>query len=200
MSSRINHIIQPRAFEFIRDRIGNILKEELDNQFNTYAVQEAKALVTIEGDKIVDSTEMATILVALNEGNLDSDHPGSSRGAMFFNIDCFCNAKSTDVADGAILASLKLQRLVGLVWAILSDEQYSTLGFAPPFIANRGVRKIKIGDPNEKDSLCSISARLIFEVTANETTELFVPRILEGYQTKIIIGTSTSGYFLNKTI
>lgn len=198
MSSKINHIIQPRAFEIIRDRIGEILTEELANQFTTYSVAEAKAVVTVEGDKIYDDAELSTIIVALNEDDFDSEHAGSARGQMQFNVDVFCRAKSTDAVDGAVRASFKLQRLAGLCYAILMDGHYLTLGFAPPFISNRSVKKLKLGDPSEKDSLCSIMGRITVIVTATETTELFTPTLIAGYHTTVTLG--NTGYLYNPTV
>jgi len=199
--SRINHVIQPRAFEFIRDRIGSILADELNEQFTTYNVQEAKALVTIEGDKVVDGTEMSTVLVALSKTPLDNEHAGEARGKHTFNIDCFSRAKTTDAVDGAVLASFKAQRLVGLCYAILKDAAYDTLGYTPGFIGNVSIPNIGVGDPSEKDMLCTIMARMTVVVTANETTELFTPSLIAGYQTTILVGGSTiAGYQYNPPV
>lgn len=197
--SRINTVIQPRAFEIIRDRLGTILADELANQFTTFNVQEANVYVTVEGDKIVDSTEMSTIIVALNEDDFDSEHAGSARGKMLFNVDAFCKAKSTDSVDGAVLSAFKLQRLIGLCYAIIKSAFYDTLGFTPGFIANVSIRKVKIGDPSEKDMVCTIQGRMFVEVTAIETTDLFVPTLITGYQTTITIGSSSSGYLYSPT-
>lgn len=199
--SRINHVIQPRSFEYIRDRIGNILNDELTEQFTTYNVQEAQALVTVEGDKVVDSTEMSTVLVALSKTPLDNEHAGEARGRHTFNVDCFSRAKSTDAVDGAVLASYKAQRLIGLCYAILKDVAYNTLGYAPGFIQNISIPNIAIGDPSEKDMMCTVMARMTVQVTANETTELFTPTLIQGYQTTVLVGGSTNaGYQYNPTV
>lgn len=196
--SKINHIIQSRSFEFIRDRIGAILADELDNQFTTYNVQEAKVTVDVEGSKVVDSTEMSTVLVTLNQDMLDNEHAGEARGRMSFNVDCFSRAKSTDAVDGTVLASFKAQRLIGLCYAILKDATYNTLGFSPGFIQNVSIPKLGIGDPSEKDLMCTVMARMVIQVTANETTELFIPTLIAGYQTIITVGGSTiAGYQYN---
>jgi len=196
--SRINHIIQPRAFEYIRDRIGSILADELNNQFTTFGVPEAKTIVTVEGDKVVDSTEMSTVLVALSKVPFDNAHAGEARGRHSFNVDCFSRAKSTDAVDGAILASFKAQRLIGLCYAILKDAAYDTLGYAPGFIQNVTITNIGVGDPSDKDAMCTVMARMVIEVTANETTQLFTPTLITGYQTTILVGGSTTaGYQYN---
>lgn len=198
--SRINHVIQPRAFEFIRDRIGNILNDELNNQFSTFNIQDAKSIVTVEGDKVVDSTEMSTVLVALSKVPFDNTHAGETRGKNSFNVDCFCRAKSTDAVDGAVLASYKAQRLIGLCFAILKDVAYDTLGYSPGFIQNVTISSIGIGDPKDNDAMCTVMARMVIEVTANETTELFVPSLIQGYQTTVNVGGSTTGYLYNPII
>lgn len=199
--SRINHVIQPRAFEYIRDRIGSILADELNNQFTTFNVQEASAVVGVESDKVVDSTEMSTVLVALSKVPFDNAHAGEARGRHSFNIDCFSRAKSTDAVDGAVLASYKAQRLVGLCYAILKDAAYDTLGYTPGFIQNVSIPSIGIGDPSEKDMMCTVMARMVIEVTANETTELFTPSLITGYLTTILVGGSTiAGYQYNPPI
>lgn len=199
--SKINHIIQPRSFEFVRDRIGSILADELNNQFTTYGVQEAKASVDVEGNKVVDGTEMSTVLVALNQDLLDNEHAGEARGRMSLNVDCFSRAKSTDSVDGTVLASFKAQRLIGLCYAILKDASYDTLGFVPGFIQNVSIPKLGVGDPSEKDLMCTVMARMVIQVTANETTELFTPSLITGYQTTIRVGGSTiAGYLYNQTV
>lgn len=199
--SRINHVIQPRAFEFIRDRIGAILADELAEQYGTFNVQEANATVTVEGDKVIDSTEMATVLVALSQDLLDNEHAGEARGRNTFNVDCFCRAKSTDAVDGAVLASYKAQRLVGLCYAILKDAAYDTLGYVPGFIQNVSIPKIGVGDPSEKDMMCTVMARMSVQVTANESTELFAPTLIQGYQTTVLVGGSTNaGYQYNPPV
>lgn len=199
--SKINHVIQPRAFEYIRDRIGTILADELNNQFVTFGVQEAKATITVEGDKVVDSTEMSTVLVALSKVPFDNAHAGEARGRHSFNVDCFCRAKTTDANDGAVLASFKAQRLIGLCYAILKDAAYDTLGYTPGFIQNITINNIGIGDPSDKDAMCTVMARMTIDVTANETTQLFTPTLITGYLTTILVGGSTvAGYQYNPPI
>ena len=200
MSSKINTLIGRQAYELCRNRIGEILIEELNNQFNVLGNTYAKANVTVEGNGIAETSDNSEVIISLADGSFDNEHVGNSRGKYIFNVDVFCRAKSTALLDGSVNAAYKCQALIGIIRYILKDPQYRTLGFAPPFISNVTVMGIKIGESNKEDLNNTVAGRLTLSVTVNETNALLTASLIAGYQTTITLGTSAQGYMYNPPI
>jgi hypothetical protein len=197
MSSKINVLIGRQNYELIRNRIGEILIEELDNQFTVLGNTFAKAIVTVEGNNVVDSTEMSKVLVSLQKGNFNNEHYGESTGLFIFNIDCFCKSKSSDIVDGSSNAAFKAQALAGIIRYIIRDPWYNTLGFTPGFIGNVTVSEIQIGESDPKDLLNTVGARVQVQVKCIESNSMPTPTLMNNYQTSVVLGTSAQGYLYN---
>lgn len=197
MSSIINHIIPQQGYELIRDRVGNILKDELANQFTTFGVTQAKAIVVTEGLSVVDNTEMSKIIISLSEGTYDNQHIGCATAPYRFNIDVFCKSKSSVTGEGSELAAFKLHRLIGICRAILADPLYYTLGFTPGFIERSLVVGIKIGESDPKDMLNTIGGRLTLDVQVTEDAAMSIGVLVGGLNSKITIEETTKNYEFN---
>lgn len=198
MSSKINYIIQPQAFEFLRDRIGVILNEELAEQV-TLGNTKAEALVVVEGLSVADNTEMTKIMVSLSEGVYANQHQGSATAPYRFFIDCFSNAKSTNVAEGFVIATYKLHSIIGICRHILQDPLYKTLGYVPGFVQRVIVQSIKIGDPDKTDALHSVGGRLTLDVTVAEENGMIEPPLIESNSTIVSINNSNQKLKYDKT-
>lgn len=197
MSSKINLSIGRQSYELVRDRIGEILIEELTNQVATYNNQYARADVTVEGNKVSDYTEMSTVFVSLASDEFSNEHTGCSTGDVVYFIDCICRAKNTDTAEGSYLSSFKAQALAGIVRYILKDPAYNTLGYTPPFISRVTVESIKVGDASKNDLESTTGARVTVRVTVNENNAMPTPTLINSYTTSVTLGSTNTGYTYN---
>lgn len=194
--SKITTVIGRQSYELIRNRIGEILIDELAAQ-TTLGNQYTNADVTVEGLNVVDATETSVVKISLADGEFSNEHAGSSDGVYLFNIDCFCKSKSSIGVDGNFKAAEKTQALMGIIRYILKDPQYRTLGFNPGFIGGCTVQSIKIGEAEQKDLFNVVGGRLVFKVKALEINGLLNATLMNHYQTSVTLGTSAQGYTYN---
>lgn len=194
--SKITTLIGRQAYELIRNRIGEILIDELAAQ-TTLGNQYTSVDVTVEGLNVVNTTETSVVKISLADGEFSNEHAGASDGVYLFNIDCFCKAKSSAGVEGNYKAAEKTQALMGIIRYILKDPQYRTLGFTAGFIGGCTVQSIKIGEAEQKDLFNVVGGRLVFKVKALETNGLLNATLMNNYHTSVILGTSAQGYTYN---
>lgn len=195
---KINVEITPRSFEIIRDRIVDILVEEIANQVDNGFNTAANAKVHLERFIPFDKTELPAINVCFASGNSDSRDAASSSFVYVYNIDAHSNAVDDDEALGDTKASVLCQKILGICQAILEDPQYRTLGFAPPSISGLYVSSINMIDPSQlqvKDALSSTWGRIQLTVKGSDSNNLLNAVLLAGYQTRIKIGDTLKGFF-----
>lgn len=193
--SKITQPISSQAFEFIRDRIFEIIVDEFDGQHTLTTDDDLELNVFLERNTPLDKTEISSIVISLATGSFGNKHQGSVDGTYQFHIDFFTNSKTNSSISGDTKAALKLHKIMGLGRAILEDPIYKTLGFVPPFIMKTWFSEFNIAAGNKEDALNSAMSRLIFNVVANETSKLIVPNLIEGYKTSIKIDSTGKGYF-----
>jgi hypothetical protein len=194
--SKIVGIIPPQAFEIVRDRIGEILADEINNQY-TVATDQPKLNATVWVERFFqfDQTELPAINIMLNDGSYDGQTNIQADGTYTYNIDVHIKAKSRAGEKGDKRSMLNLHKLLGAIRAILDDPQYVTLGFANPFVMKRHVKKIAIADPNGNDTEAVVMGRLTFEVKVPEKYNLKVPQVIPTYNTTVKIAETDKGYF-----
>lgn len=193
--ARILTVIQPRAFERIRDRIGEILADELPVQAAIEYADELDAEVFVERFIPFDKTEMPAVNVLVARGLYDNKAALKSDGTYTFNIDCYMTAKTQAGKNGDSESAIKLQKLMGVCTAILENRQYNTLGFAKPFISHTEVREINIANPvNNQDASSVIMGRITFIVRVPETVDAILPQLLAGYDTVMKLYLTDKGY------
>ncbi len=197
--SIIDSIIPPQSFEVIRDRIGRIVAEELDNQFQISYNPDFKVKNWIERFLQFDKTELPSVNVMFSEGSYGGQTTIQSDGTYKFYIDCYVNAKSNkDNGPGDIRAMGKLHRLLGMCRAIIDDPRNKTLQFGvrPGFIMNRHVESIQIENPRQKehDADSSVMGRLTVVVKAPEITSYALPKNLASFFTTIKLADTDRGY------
>ncbi len=197
--SKITNIINAQAFEIIRDRIGTILQDEIDNQsVITYDPYLASINVTIENKAPTDITELPTINVAVASGDYGNKNQGSVDGTYSYNIDVYTCAESTSSIRGDKKSTLYLQRIIGLIRYILEDPTYKTLGYNPlpvPIILGTMVSNVSFKEIDKDDSYNVAMGRVVFTVKANESNKLIIPNLISGYQTTINLSNTALGYF-----
>ncbi len=194
--SKINNVIPKQNYEFVGMRIADILTDEIDNQFKlTYDTDLDLDEIFLERMVPIDVAEMSSINVFLSTGTYDNKHQASVRGEYTFIIECTAKASTTGDLRGDTSASLKAQRLAGLVRAILENPIYRTLGFAPPFIQRTLVGEIKMGVPKGNPDSNNVSiAMLQFTVVVAETTSLLEPSVLAEFLTTVKLDETEQGY------
>jgi len=196
--SVIDSVIPPQAFEVIRDRIGRIIAEELDNQFQISYNPDFRVKNWIERFLQFDKTELPSVNVIFGEGTYDGQTTIQSDGTYKFHIDCYVNAKTNQGGPGDVRAMGKLHRLLGLCRAIIDDSRNKTLQFSvrPGFIMYRHVESIQIENPRQKehDADSSVMGRLTVVVKAPEITSYSQPRNLASFITTVKLADTDRGY------
>lgn len=194
--SRIVAAIPPRNYEVIRDQIGAILTDEIDNQFIlSYDPDLEATVVTVERFVPFQIAEVPAVNVMLARGDYDNKTAIKSDGKYRYYIDCYASAESTADAGGDSLAMFKLQKIMGVCAAILDSPHYLTLGFARPFIENTHIESIEISQPNNtQDAASMVAGRIVFVVRVPESIETLVPNLIAGYDTGVRIALTDRGY------
>ena len=199
MPTKIFHIIPASNFEFIRDQVACIVKDELDRQAEYYEEEDLTGEVFVERYTPIGIDEDNVITVNSESCQFDDQTNTSQSNEIHFNIDVFANAKQTSTMDGYKASSLKMQRVCGLIRSILMNPEYLTLGFDPGFIWHRSVQTIRFNRVmEEQDGSFSRMSRLDLLVKCSEEQQQATPRIAKGYDTQIKIELTEKGYKLIK--
>lgn len=194
--AKITKIIGPDSYELIRDRIAEILIDELGNQNQLTYDPHVAPKVSVENTNPEDLTGLPTLNISVAAGTYDSKDYRSVKGSYQFYLDCYTHAKTTSTTQGNYLAAQRLHKLIRLVRSILNDPIYKTLGFKAPFIYRVWFSAFDISNmPGKSDTLNSMMGRLTFNVQASEENSLITPSLIEGYETTVKIDNSSVGYF-----
>lgn len=197
MSKLGNYAIPPEGFEYVRDRIADILADEIGGQYSYTSDPELQFVsVSLEGDVPSDKQEVIKTVISISLGKTEygSAHQGCHSAKYTFFLDVHTGAKSTASQAGDAKAAIRAQRFAGLVRAILENPAYNTLGFVKPFISRVSMREFDIAAQVQADSRYSSMIRLYFEVELPEISLAVAPDLIEGYQTVVQVGTTGLGY------
>lgn len=193
--SQITIPIPTQAFELVRNRIADILIDELANQATITYKPELDATVFTERFVPFDKVEMPAVNVMLTRGDYDNQTTIDSDGTYRYNIDCYHKAPTTSIKDGDSEAMRKLQTLIGTCRAILESSKYITLGFVAPFVMNKHVENIQIAaPPDAKDSSSVVMGRITFVVRVPEEVDKLTPELIAGFDTQVKLGDTDKGY------
>jgi hypothetical protein len=178
MAAIITSLIGQRNMENIRDRIAVILLAELANQYVLSSTNPKITKVWVERFIPLDGpTEVPTVNVNIASGEWSEMTMKQTVGEYVYNIDVYTNAPSS-AADGPgdQLAMVTMNKLVGMIQAILTAPAYNTLLFptgATAIISGTSVERFFVGDKKAvKDALSDVVARIIFRVRAIEQVEI----------------------------
>ena len=198
MSSVISTEIGPQSFEIVRDRIGRILAEELENQYKLTLNPLLKVSNWIERFLPFDNTELPSVNVMLAEGTYDGQTAIQTDGTYRYYIDVFVNAKTKPGDAGDQKAMRGLHKIIGICRAIIQDARYKTLGFPTPsgFIMNRHFESIQIKEPKQKDNdlMSTAMGRLILSVKVPEVTSYIQPVSGQFMATTVKLESTERGY------
>ncbi len=207
--------IPQQHFELIRDRIGLILYQEIENQWSQFNDEDLQAplpneqisttptslLVYIDRIIPIDESECPVANVIFNGAPYDNDNPYRAQGVNTFFIDVYTKAAGEDDSDADRLANIKLQKILGKIAFILRHSYYKTLGFAHGFIGRTNVASIQIADQKENSLSANgcVMGRVTFEVTATEYVTPVAVRDMTGFFTSVKMFNSDKGYLFIDT-
>lgn len=192
----IETIISSQNFELIRDRIADILIDEIQGQADLGNDIGLKQLFT-ERHIPLDKTHLPAVCVSLGLSNYDNKSTRSIDGHHDFYIDVYVKEKSDDSSDGDKIASKKVQKIVGMIRMILESPIYFNLGWTPRIIERSIVSNIEFGTVQIKDELNIQMARITYKVQAAESVKLTTADIIYDYQTQVKIADLDAGYFFS---
>lgn len=192
----ITGIIPRQGFELVRDRIAQILLNEIYSQAaRTYDADYGIKKIFIERFTPINHSECPVINVKLNHGDYSHKDVKSVDGTYRYFIEITTNGKYTEEDEGDKRAKVRLHKLLGLCRAILDNPEYTTLSFPRPFIGNRHVESIIFDKPEEHSAESSCQGFLTLVVRLNETHNLPEGVLLESSLTKVQLKDTGSGYF-----
>lgn len=190
----INTIIPVQAYERIRDRIAEILLEEITNQFQLTGDPDIQAKVFLERNVPLDKTNIPGVVVTFIGGQYSGQTVRDSEGNYTYAVDVCHGAKSTQDNPGDTISMYRLHKLLGKCRTILEDPKYKTLGFTPPFIMRSKIERIDLVNPIPGDAVSISMGRLTLAVRAPENADLIVPKLIDGYDTVVKLGNTEQGY------
>jgi len=192
--SIITNPITPQSFEIVRDRLGEILDQELSSQAILTDDDRLDAAIYLQRSKEFTANELPAVNISLDNGVYTNHQRGVSDAIYTFHIDCYAAAEDSESATGDILASLDMQRLLGVCRSILSNPVYRNLGFAAPFTNRVTVTGLTLLEVKTTEESSIAGGRLSVDVAVQETTALLNAAISDGHTTKIQLGTTLKGY------
>lgn len=195
--SKINYVIPSRSFEIVRNRIAEILVDELEHQYYLTSNEDINATVFVERSNAIDPSEMPLVNVSLARGSYDNQHIAFTDGTYPFHIDVYTKSPTTEEGSGDSLANFKLQKLIGIISAILNDTQYVTLGFERPFIERTTITEFNIAEPSRTDKENTAMGRIVFTVRVPENVEKLDANLIAGYDTQVKLGLTDKGYIFS---
>lgn len=207
--------IPQQHFELIRDRIGLILYQEIQNQWSQFNDEDLEAplpnpqisttptslQVYIDRVTPIDESECPVVNVSFSGAPYENNNPLRSEGVNTYYIDVYTKAKGEDDDDADRLANIKLQKILGKIAFILRHSYYKTLGFTPGFIGNTKVASIQVADqrdPSFNANGC-VMGRVTFEVKASEYVTPVEVRDMTGFYTTVELFNSDKGYLFVDT-
>jgi len=197
MSSLITGIIPRRGYEIIRDRICQILLEEIQNQFVLTSDQDLNITqVFMERMVPFDFTELPALNVGLERGDYSNQHQGQYDGDYRFFFECNTRGETDGDDRGDMMAKVKVQKLMGVAQAILENPIYKTLGFTPgQLIKHRHVESFVFAESTRQDAENITMARSILVVKSVEVTDLIEANLIQGYDTRVKLYETEKGYY-----
>jgi hypothetical protein len=192
----LKNIIPKQNFEIVRDRLANIAIEEIENQYSYTGDPDLVLTYGVEQKIPIDKNELPLLNIAVATGNFQNRNVGDSDGVFTYNFDMFCDKSNTETIRSDTAAALHAEKIIGIVSAIFSNAQYRTLGYKAPDggVIRVTVGQINVGDINNGDARTTIMCRIAITVVFSQTTPLLDANLLEGYDTRVKMGTSERGY------
>lgn len=192
MSQLINSQIGQQNFELVLNRIGEILRDEL--QYQAEYNDDCECEIFKERDIPFNHGEPTMVNIMLERVDYAMQTQIQHDGDHRYVIEVTRGGKGNGQDKGDTLAMLKCHRLAGVIRAILMNPIYTRLGYAPGFIKNRHIANMEFGKPIRQDAAHIVMSRITLAVSFIETTALQTPTIAVGYWTGVRIEETEKGY------
>ena len=194
--AKLTGVIVEQNFEKIRNRIGEILADEIANQFSLRPTEtEIDAKVFVERFTPFDKSEFPAVNVLLSSAEYNPITSVQDNGMYEFFIDVYTTGKNTGGVRGDSVSAQNLHKLLGICRSILRSPYYLTLGFQVPQIGHISIPSIQVMEPkNNQDATNAIWGRLVFKVLAPETSELQVAVDIDSWKTQVKLNLTEKGY------
>lgn len=195
----ITTIIPRQSFEIIHDKIGEILKLELDQQYVLTYDPDFQAEIWKERDIPFNDSEISfngAINITLQEGDFEGRLQTMSQqnGEYKYVIEVIFNGKSKDGKLGDTIAMTRVQKVIGVIRAILMSPKYVTVGFPKGMIEHRRVSGFMFGKPVRQDSSHTCLGRLMFCVRAADGWDFSPYDIANGTDAIVKLALTELGY------
>jgi hypothetical protein len=199
----ITQAIPAQAFEVIRNRIGEIIANEFTAQ-KVITPSWIKPTVWVERYYTFDSEiELPAVNITFSGGSYLNENIVRSQAEYIYNINVSTASPSTSTANGDKLALLQMQKIVGMIRAILMNPIYVKLGYAnnAGIVISRRIESIRIGDKKDiQDALSDVVGQIVLVVNAIETTELGTGVEVQMVNSHVTLDESEQGLFFNAEI
>jgi hypothetical protein len=199
----ITQAIPSQAFEVIRNRIGEIIANEFTAQ-KVITPTWVKPTVWVERYYAFDSeTQLPAVNITFSGGSYLNENIVRSQAEYIYNINVSTASPSTSTANGDKLALLQMQKIVGMIRAILMNPIYVKLGYAnnAGIVISRRIESIRIGDKKDiQDALSDVVGQIVLVVNAIETTELGTGVEVQMVNSHVTLDESEQGLFFNAEI
>jgi hypothetical protein len=200
MAALITSLIPERNPEKIRDRIALILGTEFANQIQLSVYSPMVTKVWIERFIPIDSeTETPTINVSIHKIEYDNRTQRRCDANIIFNIDIYTSSPTSGAGgSGDQRAMLLMNKIAGMVWAILSNPVYSTLLFEPNILsAIPSVERFFVADKNTvPDALHDVVGRIQYAVKCIEMPDIQIAGTpIARATTSITLSESNQGFY-----
>lgn len=192
--------IPRQSYELIRDRICQILVEEMEWQ---YVLAGSYSPPTIWMDRFepFDFTELPSINVGLERGDPESYHQGQTDWTYryFMEINTSGVYETELSLRGDTEAKKEAHKIMGIVHGILDNPIYKTLGFPlGQLIKHRHLGEFVFAEPTRQDAHSVTMARAILVVKAVQTTDLIEANLIAGWDTHVKLHETEKGYYWSK--
>lgn len=198
---KIITVIGPRAFEVVRNRIAEILTDEINNQGVLSSDQDFLSTnILIASDGPEDMEGLSTVNVSLLNGKFGerTSYDGKVKSTYLYAIDVYTKSKNTKDFSADYLSTIKCEKITGLCFAILDNPIYRSLGYG----SKSFIERVKCNDFNFRSknknnvdvNQCEMG-RIVFEVQVDETVDLLTATVLSDFATTLNLNTSDKGYF-----
>jgi hypothetical protein len=194
----IDHEIPQSNFEFVRDKIYEILLAETNNQVVSFYNTKCSG-VKFFADRTVpiQKEESVTINISLFKGKFDElQTVGRQDGDIEYLITIMTNKPSTPNKRGDESAAKLLHQWIGIIRYILMSPQYLTLNMPDGIVGHTEVSEIHIDADFEKqiDSSNNSVGYLILVVSLMEESLSNEGRLFAQNKTNVYIDSTDRGY------
>lgn len=190
---KISSVIGPQNYELIRNRIAEILIDEIEGQ-KFLGNDIGLKVLYIENHLPVNHTNLPCIVISTSKGTYKNKSQKSIDGNYDFFIDIIQKSKSTDDDNADKLSAVYVQKVIGIIRTILESPMYNTLGFEKPFSCRSIVSGIEFGTMKDVDEKNVQLGRLTYNIDVPETMKFIQPVLIYEFVTSVKLDDSNSGY------